>query len=192
MKPSVPLNTDLSYFAAKSIAVSAGDLSVAVREEVRKIINKKENKNNILKSIYSGLDELLERGVISEKEVKPLKRICGHLLLATLENKDEENKEKDREDAFFAIKKLYNEMLADQECSPAALSIASVIHSSFGFEKSNSVKIIPETTGAGAAMGAIIGAGFGAGFGGPIGAGIGGAIGGIVGAAIGLSNETGT
>ena len=41
------------YSSARAMAISAGDLSVVVRQEVKKIL--KENRNNILKSINSGL-----------------------------------------------------------------------------------------------------------------------------------------
>lgn len=170
------------FSSARAMAIGAGDLSIVVRQEVKKILA--ENRNDVLKSLNSGLQELLERNLISAQELEDLRDVCKHLL-NSIRGKE------DGEDAFFSIKKIYQRMVIDQRCSPAALAIASVANSAFNFEKSNSVTITPETTAGGAAVGAIIGGVMGGLLGGGLGAGIGAAIGGAAGAAIGWCNEEG-
>lgn len=168
--------------SAIAIAISAGDLSRAVRQQVKKIL--KENRNDILKAIYSGLQELLERKLISAIEFEQLKNVCKHLINSV-------RGKEDGEDAFLLITKIYQEMLTNHESNPSALAIASVANSAFNFEKSSPLTITPESTAAGAVTGAVIGAAMGALLGGGVGAGIGAAIGGAAGAAIGWCNEEG-
>lgn len=168
--------------SSREIAISAGELSVAVRNKVDVLLT--GNRNNIFEAFKAGMQELLEKDLISAQEFESLQDIFRLFIDAIREKGD-------IEDAFFAIRKTYNQMLLDQECSTIALAIASVINSSWKFEKSNSIKITPETTGSGAAVGAAIGGAMGAGFGGLPGAAVGAAIGAIAGAAIGLCNEKG-
>jgi hypothetical protein len=171
-----------SYASARAIAISAGDLSITVRNEVKKIL--KKNRNGVLGSLNSGLKELLERDLISSHECGKLKEVFKHLLYSI-------GGKEDSEDAFLAIRAIYHDMLIDQQSTPTALAIASVTTSAFNLEKNSPVTITPETTGAGAAAGAVIGGAIGGAVGGFLGAGIGAAIGGAAGAAIGLCNETG-
>ena len=167
---------------ARTIAISAGDLSVVVRREVKKTLEK--NRNSILKALDSGLDELLARESISSQECGVLKDACKHLLYA-IRGKE------DGEDAFLAIRAIYQDLLMDQRSTPTALAIASVATSAFNLQKSSPLTITPESTGAGAAVGAVIGGVIGGVVGGGLGAGLGAAIGGAAGAAIGWCNETG-
>ena len=171
-----------SLSSRREIAMCAGELSVAVRNKVNDILA--ENRYNILEAFKSGLQELLERELISAQEFETLQDVYK-LFIDALREKG------DAEDAFFSIRKTYNKMMLNHECSTTALAIVSVINSSWKFEKSNSIKVTPETTGAGAGFGAALGGAMGFGFGGPVGAGIGAAIGAIAGAAIGLCNEKG-
>jgi hypothetical protein len=170
------------HSAARAIAISAGDLSIVVRNEVKKIL--KTNRNDILRSLNSGLQELVKRKSISTQEQKHLNEICRHLLYS-IRGKE------DGEEAFLAIRKIYHELLMDEGSSPTALAIASVANSAFNLEKHSPLTITPETTGAGAAIGAVIGGVIGGIVGGGFGAGFGAAIGGAAGAAIGWCNETG-
>ncbi len=170
------------YASVRAIAISAGDMSVVVREEVKKIL--KQNKNNVLKSLYSGLEELVKRDLIFALECDKLKEVCKHLLYSL-------NGKEDSEEAFLAIRTIYHSMLIDQQSTPTALAVASVATSAFNLERESPLSITPGTTGAGAAAGAVIGAAIGGAVGGFLGAGIGAAIGGAAGAAIGLCNESG-
>lgn len=172
----------LNDSSARAIAISAGDLSIVVRQEVKRILE--ENRNDVLKSLNAGLQELLKRDLISGQEFEQLQDALKHLLYS-IRGKE------DGEDAFFSIRKIYQEILIDQDSSPTALAIASVANSAFNIERSSPVTITPETTGGGAAVGAVIGGVIGGLVGGGVGAGIGAAIGGAAGAAIGWCNETG-
>lgn len=180
---ATPFDGLTDYASARAIAISAGDLSVVVRREVRKTLQ--ENRNSILGSLDAGLDDLLGRGLIADRECANLKGICKHLISA-IRGKE------DGEEAFLAIRVAYHDMLTNQHSSPTALAIASVVTSAFNLERSSPLTITPETTGAGAAVGAVIGGVIGGIVGGGLGAGIGAAIGGAAGGAIGLCNETGT
>jgi hypothetical protein len=171
-----------SYGSARALAVSAGDLSVVVRNEVKKVL--KDNRNDVLKAVTNGLGELTERGFISANEAENLRSICGYLF-GSIRGKA------DPEDSFLMIRRVYHQLLKDQRSSPTALAIASVAHSAFNLEKSSPLTITPETTGGGAVVGAVIGGVIGGLAGGAVGAGIGAAIGGAAGAAIGWCNETG-
>lgn len=175
-------SNDLSN--AKAIAISSGDLSIAIRNEVIKIME--SNKNNVYQSVKEGLKELLKRECISAEELDELQNICD-TIFNTLRGKLES------EDAFFSIRNIYSNLLINKNSSPTALAIASVSSSIFTYEKSNSVniRILPGDAAAGALTGGIIGATFGAATGGFIGAGIGAAIGAAAGAAIGWCNENG-
>lgn len=177
-----PLDGLTDYASARAIAISAGDLSVVVRREVKKTLEK--NRNNILRSLNTGLKELLRRDLISSQECDTLKDVCKHLIYS-IRGKE------DAEEAFLAIRAVYHDMLMNQQSTPTALAIASVATSAFNLERSSPLTITPETTGAGAAVGAVIGGAIGGAVGGFLGAGIGAAIGGAAGAAIGWCNETG-
>ena len=179
------------YASVRALAISAGELSIAIRNEVKKILQ--ENHHSISRSLDSGLKELVSRELISSQECENLDGICKHLLNA-IRGKEA------GEQAYLAIKSTYHRMLIDPSTSPAALSIASVAHSAFDIEDSGSgspektmaqVVITPMSTGAGAAIGAIIGGVIGGLAGGGLGAGLGAAIGGAAGAAIGWCNENG-
>lgn len=167
---------------ARTMAIGAGDLSIAVRNEVKSILSK--NRNNVRRALVESLSILKERELINEGECPLLEDVLGHLLRSV-------RGKGDPEEAYFAIQRTYNALLIDQSSSPTALAIASVAKSAFDLEKSNSVSLAPNSTGAGAAVGAAIGAAIGGLAGGWIGAGIGAAIGGAAGAAIGWCNETG-
>ena len=170
------------YASARAIAISAGDLSIVVRKEVKKTLE--ANRNDILRSLNSGLEELVKRDLIHPQECDNLKDVCKHLLYS-IRGKE------DCEEAFLAIRAVYHGMLLDQQSSPAALAIASVVNSAFNLEKSSPLTITAEATGAGAAVGAVIGGVIGGIVGGVVGAGFGAALGGAAGAAIGWCNETG-
>lgn len=175
-------NNLTDYASARTIAISAGDLSVVVRREVKKTLEK--NRNSILESLNTGIDELLNRDYISAKESDDLKAICKHLIYS-IRGKE------DAEEAFLAIRAVYHDLLMNQHSTPTALSVASVATSAFNIERSSPLTITPETTGAGAVVGAVIGGVIGGIAGGGLGAGIGAAIGGAAGSAIGWCNETG-
>lgn len=175
-----PFLGSMDLATVKAIAISSGDISVAVSEEVSKRFPSK--KRNALRTVNEGLKELLERELITAKEHVELQTICKLFVEAVVGKKD-------AEDSFFAIRKAYQSMILNQSTSPVALAIASTANSSFNFVKSNSVTITPGNTGTGAVVGAIIGGIVGGLMGGGLGAGIGAAIGAAAGAAIGCSNE---
>jgi hypothetical protein len=179
---SLPFDDFNDQASARAIAISAGDLSIVVRNEVMKTL--KANRNDIVRSLNSGLQELVKRNLIFKQEYEPLSAAIKHLLGA-IRGKE------DSEDAYLEIRNLYHRMLIDKDSSPTALAIASVAHSAFNVEKSSPVTITPHTTGAGAVVGAVLGGIIGGIVGGGIGAGIGAGIGGAAGAAIGWCNETG-
>ncbi|MCA1408954.1 hypothetical protein I6F26_32845 [Ensifer sp. IC3342] len=168
--------------SVRAVAISAGDLSVVVRNEVKKTLT--ANRNDVVRSLESGLQELTKRNLISPGERDQLNAVSKHLLNA-IRGKE------DGEDAFLAIRGAYQELLKDQDSSPTALAIASVANSAFDVQKSSPLTITPMTTGAGAVIGAILGGVVGGIVGGGLGAGIGAAIGGAAGAAIGFCNEHG-
>ena len=174
-------SSDLS--SVRTIAMSAGDFSIAVRQEVEKVL--KSNRNNVVKSFGTLLQTLLERNLIADNEAKQLENVFDLLLNAIREKID-------AEDAYFSIKKIYNDMITRHDSSPVALAMSSVASSSFNFKKTNSVSFTPATAGAGAVVGAGLGAIIGGAVGGPLGAGIGAAVGAVAGAAAGLCNQTGT
>ena len=159
------------FFSARAMATGAGDMRTAVRQEVDKIM--KEKKYNLQETINAGLQELLERCLISAKDLEYLQDICKKVI--------EAKKEEEIEAAFFSVRKIYQQMLIDKGCSPTALSIGSVANSLFGFEKSNSVRVTihdPGSAISGAFIGAMVG---GLALGSP-GAALGAAIGGLLGA----------
>ena len=178
--------------SARSIAISAGDLSAVVRQEVKKILGKKGCHQ--LDAVKVGINQLLERNLISTREAKDITVICNELFGA-IRGKEDSAK------AASIVREIYQQMLVDHQCSPTALAIASVTNASFEVNSNEvgregqrelttaAIVITPETTGAGAATGAIIGGIIGGIVGGGLGAGIGAAIGGAVGGAIGLCNE---
>lgn len=174
--------TPSGFIDARAVALSAGSMSVAIRDEVTKLLN--SHKNSVLHAIRQGLKELLNRSLITEKDLETLDNVT-EIVFNVL------RKKVDSETAFFQIRKTYADMTFDQACSPTALAILSVLSSSFDFEKSNSVNvtITPGNSSSGAVIGGIIGGVIGGVVGGGLGAGIGAAIGAAAGAAIGACNN---
>ena len=166
----------------RSLATSAADLSAVVRRETDRVLT--QNRNNILRSLDVGFRHLADNGWISPAELKEL-TVVSRRLLASIRGKE------DGEDVYFAIRKVYDRMLLDNDASPAALAIVGAASSAFDFVPSNSVNITPGTAGAGAIVGAVLGGAIGGAIGGPLGAGIGAAIGAAAGAAAGLCNDKG-
>jgi hypothetical protein len=117
------------YAFARAVATSAGDLSIVVRNEVKKTLA--ANRNDILKSLTSGLSELVNRKLITAEKEDQLNTVFKHLLGSIRKKEDGEN-------AFLAIRSVYHKLLTNQRSSPTALAIASVATSAFDLEKEES------------------------------------------------------
>jgi len=101
------------YASARAFAIGAGDMSTVVRKEVKRILE--TNRNDILKSLQSGLQELVSRNLVSAQECEQLDNIFKHLL-GSIRGKE------DGEEAFLSIRNIYQELLMEQNASPTAPS----------------------------------------------------------------------
>lgn len=176
-------------------ALSAGDIGKATLTEVRRIL--KEQRGNQIAAAKVGVQQLVERNLITAREAKDLNDVIDAVFGAI-------RKKETGARSAVRVQRIYQGMVADSRVSPTALAIASVANAAFtmsdndvegggesGTAAAAAVVITPETTGAGAVIGGIIGGVIGGVVGGGLGAGIGAAIGGAAGAAIGACNEAG-
>lgn len=177
------------YSRLRAGATSTGDLTGAVRKEIRRLLAVNDGQQN--QAMKAGLRRMVEDGSISSSEARVLSRIVDSVLVEA-KKKNAAGKE------YAKVRDAYHELLADSQASPVALAIASAANSSFAVEESDGddanvarVVITPETTGAGAVVGGVIGGIMGFIAGGPAGAAIGAGIGAGAGAGIGACNEKG-
>ncbi len=180
---AVPIVAASESASARSIAMSTGDLSTAIRREFERVLQ--EQNGSQLEATKVGIDELFKRDLIHSDEVEDLKLLCD-LVFQAVEGETETS------EAAATVRKIYHKMVLDSHGSPAALGIASAVNSIFddGAELGNSARditIIPQNAATGAVVGALAGAGAGAAFGG-VGAAIGAAVGAAVGAVFGACN----
>jgi len=175
MEQTLEATTTDTAALARAAAMSAGDLSVAVRAELARLLA--ANGGDRRKALPSGFDELVARKAVSRTEATELAAIMDLLF--------------DGPDTNLAqrVRAYYRKLILNPGASPAALAIASVINSLLTPSTVSSGDLKPQAVSKGdvigAGVGAVIGAGIGAGFGGFIGAGVGA----VVGAAVGVCIE---
>ncbi|GEJ55549.1 hypothetical protein [Anaeromyxobacter diazotrophicus] len=160
---------------ARASAIGAGDVSLAVRGELTRLLA--ESAGDRKKAVHAGLSALVAREAITGGEAKELAAIFDRLFAAP-----------DGSDPELAkrVRSYYRALVLDQASSPAALAVASVLNAgpapgAAGQPRASAVSKGDALYGG---FGALVGAGIGAGFGGPIGAGIGAAVGAAVGVCI--------
>lgn len=181
---AVPIVAASESASARSIAMSTGDLSTAIRREFERVLD--EQNGSQLEATKVGIDELVKRDLIHSDEVEDLKLLCD-LVFQAVEGETETS------EAAATVRKIYHRMVLDSHGSPAALGIASAVNSIFddGAEFRDSARditIVPQNAATGAVVGALAGAGAGAALGGGVGAAIGAAVGAAVGAVFGACN----
>jgi|HubBroStandDraft_5_1064220.scaffolds.fasta_scaffold637498_1 hypothetical protein len=164
---------------ARSVATSAGDVTIAVRAELSRLLA--AHDGNRRKAVPAGLEELVKRKAVSRAEASELAAIIDSFFDAPsgIDTKLAER-----------VRAYHSQLVLDPESSPTALAIVSVVNT----------LVTPSSSAGGAparlalskgdavfgGFGALVGAGIGSAFG-PLGAGIGAA----VGAAVGLCVEKG-
>jgi hypothetical protein len=158
--------------------VGAGDLQHAVRSEVARIL--RETGGDALAQHKLLIGRLRELDLISEGELDALSR------LAELGDQAAGAKGGGATDAYFESRDILNGLLADDDPSPVALSLASSAVGGYTITKDgdgSGTVVVAKTAGKWegrlAAAGAVIGARWG-----QDGAAVGAAIGGAVGAAV--------
>lgn len=163
---------------ARSLAISAGQLSVAVSAELGRLLV--ANRGDRRKALAAGFTELTARKTLHAKEATELAAIMEMFF----DSPDGQNSK-----LAMQASSYFHALIMDAGSSPAALAIASVITSLTSPSKtpdsSKSQKVsVTKGDAAFGGFGAVVGAGIGFGFGGPIGAGIGAAVGAVVGVCI--------
>ena len=137
---------------ARAAATSAGDVSVAVRAELARLLA--ANSGDRRKALPSGFDELVGRKAVSRSEATELAAIADLLF--------------DGPDTNLAqrVRAYYRKLILDPGASPAALAIASVINSLLTPSTVSSGELKPQAVSKGNAIfggfGAVVGAGIGA------------------------------
>jgi hypothetical protein len=71
---TMPVDSLNTLASARTIAMSAGELSVSVRQKVKRSM--KEQRGRQLEAVKIGVDPLLERDLIAAREAQDLKAIC--------------------------------------------------------------------------------------------------------------------
>ncbi|HEY2632407.1 MAG TPA: hypothetical protein VGI26_08530 [Solirubrobacteraceae bacterium] len=167
---------------ARSAAIGAGDMSLAVRGELTRILA--TNGNNRRKALRAGFEELLQREALSRAEMTELSAIVDQIF---------EEPQGPHPKTAERLRACYRKLILDSSSSPAALAIASVVNSllNSSIAKNDEPKEAVASSREGdvlfGSFGAVVGAGIGWGIGGPIGAGVGA----VVGAAVGVCIEEG-
>ena len=158
----------------RAAAISAGDVSVAVRSELRRL--RAENDGDRQKAVHAGLTELVKRDTLAESEAKELAAIFD-LLFAVPDGADPKLAKR--------VQAYYQALVLNPVSSPAAIAVASVLNTlvSSGAADGGRPKAmaLSRQDALFGGVGALVGAGIGFGFGGPIGAGVGAAVGAAVG-----------
>jgi hypothetical protein len=180
MEQTDKTRTQDTSMLARATAISAGDVSVAVRAELTRLLA--ANDGDRRKAVPSGFGRLVEQNALSKSEAAELAAIIDRLFDVP-----------DGTDPKLAqqARACYRTLILDPGASPAALAIASVVNSLLSPSSPNGGELKMQAASQGNALfggfGALVGAGIGAGFGGPIGAGIGA----VVGAAVGVCIQKG-
>lgn len=192
MQGAPDLRPMVSVAGIRAFAMSAGDMSVFVMQEVTQVMQAARYKQ--ARAIGVGIDRLLDDGHVSRPEAKDLKTIAKHVLRAT-------RKDADILGASVQVRALYQNMAMSGASSPVALAIASAANASLAnlhastasMQQGVAAAVIatPGNAGVGAVVGGVIGGVIGGIAGGGMGAGLGAAIGAAAGAAIGFCNEKG-
>jgi hypothetical protein len=172
----------------RSWATHAGETAYSFRREIEQLL--KEHKGSRRRAINAGVDKLVADQIMTAAEAAEVKQVCELVFKAIKGTVDIAK-------AAQSVRDTYQKMLADNQSSPVALTVASVANTAFkdaDVPKSShtqlSITMIPEDPVSGAIVGALMGAG--AGFaitgGDPVGAVVGAIVGAAVGAAIGACN----
>jgi hypothetical protein len=177
----------LSAAHQRAIAISAGDLQVAVKREVVRLVD--QFKGDTLSAAKVGLERLRTDELISLPEFNLLSEICEAVFAA-------QRGKIDLKTAHDRVRCVYDELLLDTGSSPVAIAIASVAAGAYASVSSNdsapgkmAATRNPNAPDLGMVGGAIIGAGIGGAIGGFVGGGLGAVIGGIVGGVIGKCTQ---
>jgi len=117
------IETCETQLSARNIAMGAGELSVAVRREVARIMIQQHGHQ--LSALKVGVNELLERGLIESGEVQDLNLICELVFPGS------ERKKIGSQAAAAKIQELFQKMSINSNCSPVALAVASVANKAF-------------------------------------------------------------
>lgn len=163
----------------RSLAISAGHLTLAVSEELGRLLI--ANGGDRRKALAAGFSELTKRKTLHANEAVELAAIM-EMFWDTPSGQDP--KLAKRASTYF------HALILDAGSTPAALAIASVITSLTSPAKAPDPGKLQQKAsvtgkdGVYGGFGAVIGAGIGFGIGGPIGAGIGAAVGAAVGVCI--------
>ncbi|KIG13581.1 hypothetical protein DB30_07912 [Enhygromyxa salina] len=175
----------------RALAMSAGDMSVFVMQEVTQIME--DQRNNQARAIKVGINRLRADGHVSRPEAKDLEAIARCVLRSTRKNADIPK-------AAAELREFYKAMAMSSKTSPVALAIASAASASLTNLQMSKLPmpkgaaagaVIPGNAGVGAVVGGVIGGVIGGIAGGGLGAGLGASIGAAAGAAIGYCNEQG-
>lgn len=168
----------------RTIAIAAGDLQVAVRREVQRLLE--EHKGNPMGAVRVGLERLLSDGAISSSEFTALSEVCESVFAA-------ERGKIDAKTAYQRTRTVYDQLLLDNGSSPIALATLSVLSAAYTSALSGAspgavvLAAKSDVPGQiGIAGGLLIGGIIGGSIGGLGGAVIGGVVGGIVGGAVGI------
>jgi hypothetical protein len=176
----------LSPAQQRTMAIAAGDLHIAVRQEVTRLLD--EHKSNPLSVAKYGLDRLRAEGQLTEKEFTSMSQICDAVFAA-------QRGKIDPGTAYGTVRRLYDELLVNESSSPMALAIASVasgaLASDLGGQRPGGAVAASKSNGdIGLVGGVIVGGIIGGVIGGAGGAIIGGVIGGIVGGVAGACTKS--
>jgi hypothetical protein len=187
--PPVPAAAQAFAFDAaqqRSLAIAAGDLQVAIRREVQRLLA--EHQGNTMSALKVGLERLRSAEHIHGAEFDTLVGVCESVFAA-------DRGKLDAKIAYEKTRSAYDQLLLDGSSSPVALTILSVLSSAYSLAFSTAGSHVGEHLIAakisqggdiglagGVVLGTIVGGIIG-GFGGAI---LGGVIGGVVGTAVGL------
>ncbi|MGC2448779.1 MAG: hypothetical protein WA477_14120 [Candidatus Sulfotelmatobacter sp.] len=170
----------------RTMAIAAGDLHIAVRQEVIRLLE--EHKNNPLSVAKYGLERLRAEGQLTEQEFISMSQICDAVFAA-------QRGKIDSGTAYATVRRVYDQLLVDGGSSPMALAIASVasgaLASNPGDPRPAAALAASRSNGdIGLVGGVIVGGIIGGVIGGAGGAIIGGVIGGIVGGVAGACTKS--
>jgi hypothetical protein len=170
----------------RSLAIAAGDLQVAIRREVQRLLT--EHHGNAMSALKVGLERLRSAEQIRAAEFDTLVDVCESVFAA-------DRGKLDAKIAYEKTRSAYDLLLLDSGSSPVALTILSVLSSAYSLTFSTAGSTMGEHLVAakigqggdiGLAGGVVLGTIVGGLIGGLGGAIIGGVIGGVVGTAVGL------
>lgn len=102
----------------RTVAIAAGDLHVAATKEVSQLLT--ADKDNLLSATKSGLEKLRAQGQLTEPEFNSMSEICEAVFAA-------QRGKTDIRTAYETARAVYDALLVDEDSSPMATAIASVV-----------------------------------------------------------------